>query len=438
MQKSILIKNTAIVSSEKTIKADLLIKGGKVHTIADRINEAVDLEIDGTDLYLMPGVIDSHVHFREPGLEWKENLESGSKAAAAGGVTSFFDMPNTKPATVTLETLKEKKELAAKKSLINYNFFIGATPDNLEILNQAKNIPGVKLFMGASIGSLLVDQLNSLEKIFAEVKHLIVVHAEDEELLKKNKATYSGSTDVLDHMKIRSSEVAFKATKQAVELALKHDAQLHIAHVSTAEEVSYLKENKSDLISAEVCPQHLFLHAPEIYKQLNCRAQMNPPIRTIEHSKALWSGLKDGILDFVATDHAPHTIEEKDQEFGKAPSGVPGVETSLPLFLDQVSQGNCSINNVVNWMCESPAKRFKMKNKGFIAEGFDADLVLIDFKKTKELTDDQVISKSGWSPFSGKKITGWPVTTIVNGNIVYQEGEFFTDIKGKEIQIEQN
>ena len=452
MTKSILIKNATVITSQKTALLDVLVENGIITQMGSNISvtpaetiDAIDV-IDGTGLHLIPGAIDPQVHFRDPGMEWKEDLASGSRAAAAGGVTSFLEMPNTTPNTITAELMTAKKAIAKAKSLVNYNFFIGATPENLPDILTTKNVCGIKIFMGASTGSLLVDKMADLEKIFSKGKRLIAVHAEDEAMIQENKVKYAGTTKVTDHNLIRSPEVAIKATRNAVGLARKYNRRLHILHMTTQEEAEFLTEEKKTLprlkstgdciVSAEVCPQHFLLTAPECYEKLGTYAQMNPPIREARHGEALWKALKAGVIDCIATDHAPHTSEEKEKGFPQAPSGMPGVETSLPLMLNRANQGHCTIEEVVKWMCENPARLYGIKNKGRIEVGYDADLVLVDMQKEKTIENGKLQTKVNWSPYNGWKTKGWPVMTMVNGNVVYRHGEFFTDVLGKEMIID--
>jgi dihydroorotase len=377
------------------------------------------------------------VHFRDPGLTWKEDLETGSRAAAAGGVTGFLEMPNTQPATTTVELMAAKKARAASVSLVNYNFFIGATPEALPDLLTTPNVCGIKVFMGASTGTLLVDKLADQDRIFSKGSRLIAVHAEDEALIQENKARYGAAAKPADHALIRSPEVALRATKTAVELSRKYKRRLHILHMTTQEEAEYLAKEKSGLpVSAEVCPQHFLIHAPECYERMGTYAQMNPPLRDKRHGEALWKALKAGVIDCIATDHAPHTREEKDKGFPHAPSGMPGVETSLPLMLDRVNQGLCTLQEVVRWMCEAPARLYGIKNKGKILPGYDADLVLLDMGREKIIENGKLQTKVNWSPYHGWKVKGWPVVTMVNGHVVFREGEFFTDRMGREMIID--
>ncbi len=437
MSTPILIKNARCVSSKGIVQQDVLLRAGKIVQLGGVSEAEAKHLIDGTHLYLLPGALDPQVHFRDPGLTWKEDLRTGSMAAASGGITSFFDMPNTKPSTISIEGMAERKRNAAQKCVVNYNFFIGATNTNLDVLNQVENVPGIKIFMGSSTGDLLVNDVNDLENIFGHGSRLIAVHAEDDDIINAAREKYKNSTNFNDHQFVRPAEAAMKATTLAVELAIKYQRRLHILHLTTSDEVSYLEVQKSKgPISAEVCPQHLLLSAPDIYEKLGAYAQMNPPIRDIAHGEALWDGLISGVIDCIATDHAPHTHEEKAKPFGQAPSGMPGVETSLPLMLDRANQGACKIEDVVKWMCEKPVELYGVKNKGYIKEGYDADLVLVDMGKKRLIENGKLWTKANWSPYDGRTTQGWPVTTIVNGNIVFQEGEIDESVKGREIIID--
>ena len=330
--------------------------------------------------------------------------------------------------------MAEKKQLAAEKSVVNYGFFIGATPDNLEELNAVENVCGIKIFMGASTGDLLVDDPNTLESIFANGTKLIAVHAEDESILQENRRLMKGIDDVRIHSRIRDESAALSATKLAVRLSIKYLRRLHILHLTTEEECDFLRTlPREHHISTEVCPQHLVLTSPECYEHLGTKAQMNPPIRSKRHTVALWQALKDGIIDCIATDHAPHTLAEKKQPYGMSPSGMPGVETSLALMLDRVNRDLCTLPEVVYWMSESPAKLYKMHGKGRIEVGQDADLALIDMSLKKKVTNGKLHTRVNWSPFDGMEMQGWPVRTIVNGQTVFLNGEVNESVRGKEI-----
>lgn len=432
-----LLKNARVVSGTEIRQADVLVEDGKIKQVESGISESSGEVIDCSKFYLIPGGLDPQVHFREPGQTWKEDLESGSRAAAAGGITGFFDMPNNKPSVVTAEAMSAKKAIAAEKCRVNYNFFIGATNDNVEELNATENVCGIKIFMGASTGDLLVSERKYLENIFANGSRLIAVHAEDDEMINEMAERYKHSEDFGDHRFTRPAEAALKASKLAIELSVKNQRRLHILHLTTADEVQYLREHKSSgPISTELCPQHFLLKAPDVYERLGSLAQMNPPLRDAEHGIELWDGLKDGTIDCIATDHAPHTLEEKAVPFGSAPSGMPGVETSMPLLLHQANQGNCSIKDVVRWMCENPVKLYGVKNKGYVRDGFDADLVLIDMEKRKTIRDGELFTRVNWSPYNGWTTQGWPHLTMVGGQVVFREGEIDESVRGNEIQID--
>ena len=436
MIESILFRDIEIAGATGIRQGDVLVQDGKIVEVGWDLPAHAEIIIDEPGLLLMPGVINPHVHFRDPGLEWKEDLNSATRAAASGGVTSFFDMPNTNPLTITRDAIDHKKELASRKSLINYNFYIGATPDNLDELNRCENIPGIKVFMGSSTGSLLVDQRDDLVRIFSNGNRLISVHAEDEAMVQENKKKYADSIDPVDHMRIREEDAALKATKLAVNLSIKYKRRLHILHLTTLEEALYLERKATTgLITSEVSPQHLLLWGPEVYNRLGNLAVINPPIREKRHADGLWRALKSGVISCIATDHAPHTLEEKSAPFGNAPSGMPGVETALSLMLTLVGQKRCTVKDICRWMCEAPAETFGIRGKGRIEAGYDADLVLVDMKARKMLQNKTTVSKCGWTAFDGHTVQGIPIATFVNGQMVYREGDFFTDIKGKEIQI---
>jgi dihydroorotase len=436
MSTPILIKNARCVSSNGIIQQDVLLAEGIIAKVGKIPEREGDHIIDATHLHLLPGALDPQVHFRDPGLTHKEDLRTGSMAAAAGGVTGFFDMPNTNPSTTSVSLMEARKADAATKCVVNYNFFMGATPENVDALNAVKNVPGIKIFMGSSTGNLLVSEVEALDRIFGNGSRLIAVHAEDDGIINAQKEIYKSSRDFGHHPMVRPPEAALKATTLAVELSIKYQRRLHILHLTTSDEVAYLRIHKSKgPISTEVCPQHFLFSAPQIYAKLGAYAQMNPPIRDGSHGEALWQGLQDGIIDCIATDHAPHTHEEKANPFGSAPSGMPGVETSLPLMLDRAHRGFCKVEDVVKWMCEKPVSLYKVQNKGHIKAGYDADLVLVDLEKQKTIENGKLFTKVNWSPYDGWTTTGWPVTTIVNGQIVFDEGQIVPGVLGKEILI---
>jgi dihydroorotase len=436
MLESCLFKQVKLVLPEGIFEGDLFIQNGKIANIGPSLSAKAEQIINDKGLCLIPGGIDPHVHFREPGNEHKENLYSGSKAAVSGGITSFFDMPNTAPSTTSIESLETKKAIAAKTSLANYNFYIGASGDNLDDLKNVTRVPGIKIYVGSTTGTLLVDQIDMLRRIFNETKQLIAVHSEDEALVQHNYKVYAGSTNVLDHYKIRSAEAAIKCSKELIALALETNTRLHICHLTTKEEAEFIKQtNRKDLISCEVTAQHLLTYGPDIYDKWGTFAQINPPIRERYHQEGLWTALLDGTIDCMGSDHAPHTIAEKSQVFGKAPSGMPGVETTLPLLLNLVHQKKLSLEQVVRLTSSKVAQLFNIKNKGQLSKGYDADLVLVDLNKSRQITKQNTVSKCGWSIFEGQTVTGLPIATFVNGQLVYREGDFFEKFKGKEVEF---
>ncbi len=414
---------------------DVRIEGDKITQIASEIVPTeTDKIIDATGLTLLPGVIDPQVHFREPGLEYKEDLCTASLACARGGVTSFLEMPNTKPLTSTKAALDDKLQRAASKCLVNYGFFLGATAENLEDLRSAEPVCGIKIFMGSSHGALLVSTEAEIEPIFAVGKRLIAVHAEDHARILERRKQFAGISDPAIHSQIQDEQAALNATKLALKLSKKYQRRLHILHLSTGIEAELLRQDKPSWVTAEVTPQHLLLNT-EAYSKIGTLAQMNPPLRSPENNEILWQALLDGVIDFIATDHAPHTLEEKAQPYPKSPSGMPGVETSLALMLTQAKSGKCTVAQVSNWMSTAVAKAYGIPNKGAIAVGYDADLILVDLNNYRPVLREELKTKCGWSPFEGWNLTGWTQITIVGGQIVYERGEFNTEVRGKALSF---
>ncbi len=436
---SLLIRHSRILLPDSEfLLGDILIDGGKIVQVAPEITASNDTNtIDGTGLTLLPGVIDPQVHFREPGLEYKEDLFTASCACAKGGLTSFLEMPNTRPLTTTQAALDQKLHLASQKCLVNYGFFIGATPENLPDLLTAHPACGIKIFMGSSHGALLVSEAAEIEPIFAKGDRLIAVHAEDQARILQRRQEFKGITNPSIHSQIQDETVALNATKLALTLSQKYQRRLHILHLSTGIEAEFLRKNKPSWVTAEVTPQHLLLNT-EAYEKIGTLAQMNPPLRSPENNQVLWQALLDGVIDFIATDHAPHTLEEKAKGYPNSPSGMPGVETSLPLMLTQAMAGKCTIAQVTHWMSNGPAQAYQIPNKGLIKPGYDADLVLVDLDNYHPVLREELQTKCGWSPFEGWNLTGWPVVTIVGGNIVYERGKLNTEIRGKALQFDNN
>lgn len=413
-----------LVFPDDVRQGDVFVLNGRIVDIGPSLNPSAAVVIADSGLTLMPGVIDTHVHFREPGAVKKETIRTGSRAAASGGVTTFFDMPNNHPPTTTLAAFAEKKAIAAESSVINYNFYIGATLDNIDVLIQADNCPGIKIFMGSSTGDMLVDDPVILDGIFNHANKPIVIHSEDETIIRKNLAMHAGSTDVRDHMAIRSPDAALACTKRAVTLAKKYRQRLHILHLTTAEEVDWLLEQAlPDYITAEVCIQHLLLHAPTVYDRLGTFAQINPPLRTEYHASRLWYGLQQGVIASIVTDHAPHLMAEKSLPFGEAPSGMPGVETLLPLVLTVYNHQRCTLPQVTRWLSGAAHALFNIEQRGILTTGFYADFAIVDLKKRWTASNDAIESACGWTAFDGWPMIGKPIMTVVNGQIVWREGQ---------------
>ncbi len=461
----LLIRNASILQSDSRLMlGDVYIQNGTIQAIAPELNVA-ELsashqpikEIDATGLTLLPGVIDPQVHFREPGLEYKEDLFTATCACAKGGVTSFLEMPNTRPVTTTQAALDDKLKRAAEKCLVNYGFFIGATAEMLPDLLQAEPTCGIKIFMGSMHGALLIDEEALLDQIFSQGDRLIAVHAENQARIQARRQLFAGSTDPAVHSQIQDNQAALEATQLALKLSKKYQRRLHILHMSTAEEAELLRQEKPAWVTAEVTPQHLLLNT-SAYETIGNLAQMNPPLRSPHDNEVLWQALKDGVIDFIATDHAPHTLEEKMKGIPKSvpasttekpadgspvillepatiPSGMPGVETSLALMLTQARQGRCTVAQVANWMSTAVAKAYRIPNKGQIAIGYDADLVLVDLNTYRTVQREDQLTKCGWSSFEGWNLTGWAVTTIVGGQIVFDHGKLNTSVRGQPLRF---
>ncbi|WP_417851889.1 dihydroorotase [Thalassoglobus sp.] len=430
MANRTLIRNADVVLPTGTERVNVLIEDQRIIGIDPPASVTADDVIDATGLHLLPGVIDDQVHFREPGLEHKEDLHTGSVACAKGGVTTFLEMPNTNPTTTTPEALADKLNRAAEKSVVNYGFYVGATGENTEFLKQATRTPGIKIFIGSSTGPLLVDEQEALEQIFGETTLPICAHCEDETTVRANRERLDGGKTFRDHSKIRDHEAALIATKRAVDLSTRHKHPFHVLHVSTAQEVDFLA-NRPEWVTAEACPHHLLFNLDD-YDRLGSKVLMNPSIKTTADNKRLWEGLREGIIEVIATDHAPHTLEEKDQPYPQAPSGLPAIENSLALMLDAAHRGECTLEQIVAWMSAAPAKVWNIANKGAIKEGFDADLVLVDLHKKETVRDEDQLTKTGWSPWNGVELTGWPVRTWVMGQTVFADGKVDRSIRGKE------
>jgi len=440
-----LIKNAQIVNEGKIYKSDVLVENQIIKEIAAEINIEVNQIIDAEGLHLLPGVIDDQVHFREPGLTHKANIYTESKAAVAGGITSFMEMPNTNPQALTQELLEDKYQIAAETSITNYSFFMGVSNDNLEevLKTDPKTVGAIKIFMGSSTGNMLVDNKSVLEEIFSKSPMLIAVHCEDEQTIQKNtikaKKKFGEDVPIAEHPNIRSAEACYKSSSMAVGLAKKHNARLHVFHLSTEKEIG-LFDNTLPLaekrITAEVCIHHLWFSDRD-YNEKGTLIKWNPAVKKESDKNALFQALLDGKLDVIASDHAPHTLEEKSDTYFKAPSGGPLVQHALPAMLAFANQGKISLEKVVEKMCHNPAICFRIENRGFIREGYFADLVLVDLNKPWEVNKDNILYKCGWSPFEGATFNAQITHTFVNGHIAYKYGYFDETQKGMRLTFDR-
>jgi dihydroorotase len=445
---TILLDNALIINEGKTFKGSVLLSGnliGKILPEGSSNRVKADLVINVGGKYLIPGVIDDQVHFREPGLTHKGDIYTESKAAIAGGVTSFMDMPNTKPQTLTQTLLEEKYTLASGKSLANYSFYMGAANDNLEeiLKTDPARVCGIKIFMGASTGNMLVDNPETLKAIFSQSPMLIAVHCEDESTVLRNTETmrkrFGEDVPVYFHPVIRDAEACYRSSSLAVELATKYNARLHLLHLSTAREMSLLHGGiplAKKRITAEVCVHHLLFDNRDYFTLANL-IKWNPAIKSAEDKEALFKGLLEGKIDIVATDHAPHTLEEKRNTYFKAPSGGPLVQHSLVTMLEFCRQGRLKPEQVVDKMCHAPAELFRIQRRGYIREGYYADLVVIDPNKRWTVAPDNLLYKCGWSPLAGMSFSSAVTHTFVNGNLVYDQGHFQEQYKGMRLSFER-
>ena len=436
-----LIKNATIVNEGASFLSDILIENGIIKKISDSI--AVDSipVIDAEVKYLIPGLIDDQVHFREPGLTHKATIDTESRAAVAGGVTTFIEMPNTIPQATTQKLLQDKFDIAEKTSFVNYSFMFGGTNDNLEELLQTdpKTVAGIKLFLGSSTGNMLVDNLDVLEKIFSSTQLIISVHCEDEATIKKNtahyKALYGENIPIELHPVIRSEEACYLSSSKAIALAKKTGARLHVFHLSTAKETALFRNDiplEKKQITAEVCVHHLWF-SDEDYKEKGTHIKWNPAVKTAKDRQGLWDALLDDRIDIIASDHAPHTLEEKSNSYLNAPSGGPLVQHTLLALLEKVKEQIFTIEKLVEKACHNPAKIFQIEKRGFIREGYFADLVLVDMKAAQTVSKENILYKCGWSPFEGITFSSSVTHTFVNGVLIYNQGVFNTSTKGKRI-----
>ena len=432
---SLIIKNGSCYIDGKLTKTDIGLSGNKIQKIG-KIELNSSKVYDATDKVVLPGIIDTQVHFREPGSTDAEDLESGSRAAVLGGVTSLFEMPNTNPPTSNLVEFDKKLQAAKNRMHSNYAFYFGATPDNTDQLARLKDVEGccgVKLFAGSSTGNLLVDKEADIEKVISSSDRVVSIHSEDEDIIKLRKK-FIRKGDVHSHPEWRNVECAMSSTRRVVKIAERYNKKIHVLHVTTKDEVDFLAMHKKN-VTFETTPQHLTLYAPDCYDKLGTYAQMNPPLRTKEHYDRLWVAIKNNIVDVLGSDHAPHLKENKDKEYPNTPSGMPGVQTIFPVMLDHVNNGKLTLQQLINLMCENPCRIFGIKNKGYLKEGFDADLTITDMNKEVTIKNEMIASKCGWTPFNNHKVKGFPVGTIVNGHLVMSDGKVILESKGTPLKF---
>ncbi|NWE52605.1 dihydroorotase [Brevundimonas sp. P7753] len=419
--------------------ADVGVIDGRIAFIGDLSQASAGEVFDATGLTVLPGVIDTQVHFREPGLEWKEDLETGSRAAALGGVVAVFEMPNTNPNTTDPDTMADKLVRANNRMWTDHAFYVGGTHENAEYLADLERLPGccgVKVFMGASTGDLLIADDEGVRKVLSNVRRRATFHSEDEyRLVERRSLARTG--DWTSHPEVRDAESAIMSTRRLVGLAKETGARIHVLHVTTKDEMEFLRFHK-DVATVEITPQHLTLVAPEAYERLGAYAQMNPPIRSQEHVDALWLwGMQQGVADVLGSDHAPHTKEEKSKPYPASPSGMPGVQTLVPLMLTHVANGRLSLERFIDLTSGGAQRVFGTANKGRMAVSYDADLTIVDLKAKKTIAHDQQASRCGWTPFDGFETTGWPVATIVRGRVVMKDGELIGQAHGQPVRFQE-
>ena len=433
----LLLRGGALVTHNGIDLEDVGVRDGRIVAIGDLRTASAGEMVDATGLHVLPGIIDTQVHFREPGNEHKEDLEAGSRGAVLGGVTAVFEMPNTAPLTTDAEALADKLARAKDRMWCEHAFYMGGTGENAEQLADLEKLPGccgVKIFMGASTGNLLTEDDATLRRILTTINRRCAVHAEDNYRLNDRQYIAQEAANPTAHPVWRDPESALRATKRLIALARETGARVHVLHISTADEMRYLAAHK-DIASVEATPQHLTLAAPECYENLGTKAQMNPPIRDDGHRQGLWWGLDQGVVDVLGSDHSPHTLEEKAATYPASPSGMPGVQTILPIMLDQVAAGRLSLLRLMDLLCAGPARLFAIAGKGRIAVGNDGDFTLVDLAAKRRILDSDMANKSGWTPFHDREVTGWPMATIIRGQIVMRDGELANGAVGRPLKF---
>ena len=434
----LVLKGGTVVNQDGIERSDIGVRAGKIAKLGRIAPEAAGELIDATGLHILPGVIDTQVHFREPGAEHKEDLETGSRSAVMGAVTGVFEMPNTNPATTSAEALADKVRRARHRMFCDFAFYVGATRENIDELPELERLEGsagIKVFMGSSTGDLLIDDEESLRRVLAKIRRRAAFHCEDEARLNARKGERI-DRDPATHPIWRDEIAAIQSTQRLIALARAAAKRVHVLHISTAEEMTFLAAHK-DIASVEVTPQHLSFAAPDVYTRLGTRAQMNPPLRDARHRTAIWWGVEQGIADILGSDHAPHTLEEKAKPYPASPSGMPGVQTLVPIMLDHVNAGRLSLQRFVDMTSHGPNRLFGIAGKGRIAVGYDADFTVADLKRSRVIEAKWIASRSGWSPFEGKRVKGWPAGTIIRGRRVMWEDEILGAAGGEPIRFHE-
>ena len=435
----LIVRGGEVLNHSGRGRADVGVRAGKIAAIGDLSQASAGETFDAAGLTVLPGVIDSQVHFREPCLEWKEDLQTGGRCAVLGGVTAVFEMPNTEPTTTDPDALADKLARAKGRMDCDHAFYMGGTHENAAFLGELERLPGccgVKVFMGASTGTLLVADDEGVEAVLKSINRRAAFHSEDEYRLAERRPL-ARTGDWTSHPEVRDAESAIRSTERLVRLARKVGRRIHVLHVTTKEEIAFLAHHK-DVASVEVTPQHLTLHGPEAYERLKGLAQMNPPIRGIEHVEGLWAeGIGAGVADVLGSDHAPHTLEEKARPYPASPSGMPGVQTLVPVMLNHVAQGRLSLERFVDLTSHGPQRVFGIAGKGRLAEGYDADLTIVDLKARRVLKHADMATRSGWTPFDGMEITGWPMATVIRGRVVMREDEVVAPALGEPVRFQE-
>jgi len=432
----LIVRGGEVVNHAGRGLADVGVCGGKVTAIGDLSQGSAGEVFDAKGLTLLPGVIDTQVHFREPGMEWKEDLETGSRAAVLGGVTAVFEMPNTQPTTTDGEALQDKLARAAGRMHCDHAFYVGGTHENADFLGELERLPGccgIKVFMGASTGTLLVQDDEGVEQVLRHVNRRAAFHSEDEYRLA-DRRPLARTGDWTSHPEVRDAQSAIQSTERLVRIARALGKRIHVLHVTTRQEIAFLAAHK-DIASVEVTPQHLTLAGPEAYERLKGYAQMNPPIRGAEHREGLWRGVANGVADVIGSDHAPHTTEEKARPYPASPSGMPGVQTLLPVMLNHVAEGRLSLERLVDLTSHGANRIFGLADKGRLAVGYDADLTIVDLKARRTLAHEMMATRVGWTPFEGMEIKGWPTATIVRGRVVMRDDEVTAPHLGQPVRF---